>query len=125
VPNKILALMTLLLLCFGLIEDKIYLSSFIVPSLILVFFIAMLLLFPKSILGGGDIKYMMVVGLFLPYVIFPLFLLVTGVLQTFVLLYKQKVKKRRVAAMVPIMFISVIITQLIVHFGFYPLSKYA
>jgi Flp pilus assembly protein protease CpaA len=125
VPNKILALMTLLLLCFGLIEDKIYLSSFIVPSLILVFFIAMLLLFPKSILGGGDIKYMMVVGLFLPYVIFPLFLLVTGVLQTFVLLYKQKIKKRRVAAMVPIMFISVIITQLIVHFGFYPLSKYA
>lgn len=124
-PNKILALMTLLLLCFGLIEDKIYLSSFIVPSLILVFFIAMLLLFPKSILGGGDIKYMMVVGLFLPYVIFPLFLLVTGVLQTFVLLYKQKIKKRRVAAMVPIMFISVIITQLIVHFGFYPLSKYA
>jgi len=124
VPNVLLGTMSLMLLYFGLIEDKIYLSSFIVSFLVLLFFIAVLLLFPKMILGGGDIKYMMVVGLFLPYLVFPLFLLVTGVLQTLALIYKQFYKKRRVVAMVPVMFASVVLTQLIVYLGFYPLAKY-
>ncbi|MEA3384045.1 MAG: prepilin peptidase [Campylobacterota bacterium] len=121
VPNVILGTMGLMLLYFGIIEDKVYISSFVVPILILCFFIVLLLLKPKMILGGGDIKYMMVVGFFLPYLVFPLFLIVTGVLQTFALLYKQNVKKRRIVAMVPIMFIAVIITHFVVFFGFYPL----
>ena len=124
VPNVLLGTMSLMLLYFGMIEDKIYLSSFIVPFLVLLFFIAVLLLFPKMILGGGDIKYMMVVGLFLPYLVFPLFLLVTGVLQTLALVYKQFYQKRRIVAMVPVMFASVVLTQLIVYLGFYPLAKY-
>ena len=115
--------MSLMLLYFGLIEDKIHISSFVVPIIVLLFFVALLLLMPKMILGGGDIKYMMVVGLFLPYLVFPLFLLVTGICQTIVLLYAQVVYKRRVVAMVPVMFFSVIVTQIIVAFGFYPLVK--
>ena len=124
VPNVLLGTMSLILVYFGLIEDKIYLSSFIVPFLVLLFFIAVLLFLPKMILGGGDIKYMMVVGLFLPYLVFPLFLLVTGVLQTLALVYKQFYQKRRIVAMVPVMFASVVLTQLIVYLGFYPLAKY-
>lgn len=118
-PNSIIGTMTLMLLYMGWIEDKIYISSFIVPVLILLFFIIILLLMPKIILGGGDIKYMMVVGLFLPYLLFPLFLIVSGSLQTVALLYTQKVQKRRVVAMVPLMFISVLITQWIVFMGWY------
>jgi len=119
VPNIIVGTMALMMFYFGWIEDKIYISSFIVPSLILLFFIIILLIMPKTILGGGDIKYMMVVGLFLPYLVFPLFLLVSGVLQTLALLYAKKVKKRRVVAMVPLMFISVLIAQGIVAMGWY------
>ncbi|MEA3353624.1 MAG: A24 family peptidase [Campylobacterota bacterium] len=122
VPNVILGTMGFMLLFFGLIEDKIYMSSFAVPLLILLFFIAILLLKPNMILGGGDIKYMMVVGLFLPYTLFPLFLIVTGILQSLTLLYMQNIKKRRVAAMVPVMFVSVVITQFIAAMGIYPLT---
>ena len=121
VPNVVLLTMFILLLFFGIIEDKIYISAFIVPISILGFFIILLLLNPKMILGGGDIKYMMVVGFYLPWLVFPLFLIVTGLLQSFALLYAQNVKKRRVVAMVPVMFLSVVLTQLIVYFGFYPI----
>ncbi len=124
VPNKILLTMSTLLLFFGLMEDKIYISSFFIPLLVLLFFIVLLLLKPTMILGGGDIKYMMVVALYLPYMIFPLFLIVTGVLQSSVLLYTQNIKKRRIVAMVPLMFISVVLTQIIVYSGYYPLYKY-
>jgi len=115
---------SVMLLFYGVIEDKIYLSSFIVPFLVLCFFVVVLLLMPKMILGGGDIKYMMIVGLYLHYLVFPLFLLITGVLQTFALLYAKKVKKRRVVAMVPLMFVSVVISQVLVYFDLYPLAKY-
>ena len=124
VPNVIVGTMSVMLLFFGIIEDKIYLSSFIVPLIILSFFIAILLLMPKMILGGGDIKYMMIVGFYLPYLVFPLFLLISGVLQTITLLYAQKVRKRRVVAMVPVMFASVVIAQILVYFDLYPLAKY-
>jgi Flp pilus assembly protein protease CpaA len=110
-----------MLLFFGLIEEKIYISSFITPILILIFFIILLLLKPKMILGGGDIKYLMVVGFFLPTLAFPLFLIVTGILQSLALIIQQKIKKRRVVAMVPIIFLSVVITQIIILNNLYPL----
>ena len=89
--------------------------------MILGFFVVLLLLNPKMILGGGDIKYMMVIGFYLPWLVFPLFLIVTGILQSAALLYTQNIKKRRVVSMVPLMFLSVVLTQFIVYLGFYPL----
>ncbi|MEA3228646.1 MAG: prepilin peptidase [Campylobacterota bacterium] len=121
VPNITLIRMTIMLLLIGLIEEKIDISSFILPTMILLFFILLLLLKPTMILGGGDIKYMMVVALFLPYIMFPLFLIITGTLQSLALLYTQNIKKRKIVAMVPIMFSSVILTQLITELGYYPL----
>ncbi len=124
VSNKILFIMTLLLLFFGVIEEKIYITSFIMPLIVIIFFIILLLLKPTMILGGGDIKYMMVIAFFLPYLMFPLFLIVTGILQTVALLYTQNIRKRKIVAMVPIMFLSVLVTQIITFFGYYPLYHY-
>jgi Flp pilus assembly protein protease CpaA len=76
------------------------------------------------ILGGGDIKYMMVVAFFLPYLLFPLFLIITGILQSLALLYTQQIKKRHIVPMIPIMFFSVFLTQLIAYLGYYPLYSY-
>jgi len=117
VPNNILVVMFFLLLIFGVIEEKIAMSSFIVPLLVLLVFIAILLSFPKTILGGGDIKYMMIVAFFLPYSLFPFFLIITGILQTIALILQQKLRKRRIVAMVPLMFASVLITQILSYFG--------
>ncbi len=121
VPNTILWSMLVMLLFIGLIEDKIYISSFIVPVIVLCFFIILLLLNPKMILGGGDIKYMMIVGLYLHWTIFPTFLIVSGLLQTLTLVYIQNIKKRKIAAMVPIMFISVVIAEILNILGLNPL----
>jgi leader peptidase (prepilin peptidase) / N-methyltransferase len=113
VPNNILIVMFFLLLIFGIIEEKIDISSFVVPILVLLVFIAILLSFPRTILGGGDIKYMMIVAFFLPYSLFPIFLIITGILQTIALILQQKLRKRRIVAMVPLMFASVVMTQIL------------
>jgi len=114
--------MTIMLLYFGLIEEQIYLSSFIVPIIVFCLFIVILLLMPKTILGGGDIKYILVVSFYLPWMLFPLFLIISGLLQTVALLFAQKLHKRRIVAMVPLMFISVIITQILNYYGLNPLQ---
>jgi len=124
VSNIFLLRMIIMLLFIGLIEEKIYISSFIVPTIILSFFVLLIILKPTMILGGGDIKYMMIIAFFLPYILFPLFLIVTGILQSLALLYTQQIKRRRIVAMVPIMFFSVVLTQIIALFGYYPLYKY-
>jgi len=120
VPNNVLISMFVMLLFTGWIEEKIYLSSFIVPIIILVFFIILLLLNPKMILGGGDIKYMMIIGFYLNWIFFPLFLVVTGILQTFALIYIQNIKHRKIAPMVPIMFLSTIIVEIVSLYNIYP-----
>lgn len=108
------------MLIFGLLESKIYISSIGLSLSVLLFFIAVMLINPRMILGGGDIKYMMVVALFLGIKPFALFLVITGLLQTFALLYMQKIRKRKIAPMVPMMFLAVIIVQLLMYSGFYP-----
>ena len=122
VPDIILLSMTIMLLYFGLIEEQIYLSSFIVFIIVFCLFIVILLLMPKTILGGGDIKYILVVSFYLPWMLFPLFLIISGLLQTVALLFAQKLHKRRIVAMVPLMFISVIITQILNYYGLNPLQ---
>ena len=120
VPNNILITMSIMMLIFGLLESKIYISSIGLSLAVLLFFIAVMLINPRMILGGGDIKYMMVVALFLGIKPFALFLVITGLLQTFALLYMQKIRKRKIAPMVPMMFLAVIIVQLLMYSGFYP-----
>ena len=120
VPNDLIISMSIMLLIFGFIESKIYISSIILSSLVLLFFIAIMLINRQIILGGGDIKYMMIVALYLEIQSFAIFLVITGLLQTFALLYMQKIRKRRIAPMVPIMFLSTIIVEILVALHLYP-----
>lgn len=120
VPNNIVIAMSIMMLVFGFMESKIYISSIILSLVVLIFFIIIMLIKPTMILGGGDIKYMMLVSIFLGVQSFALFLVVTGLLQTIALLYIQKVKKRRIAPMVPLMFLSVIIVELLTINKVYP-----
>lgn len=120
VPNNVLIAMSLMLIVFGIFESKIYINSIVLSFIVLLFFILLLLLKPTMILGGGDIKYMIVVAFYLGVHSFALFLVITGILQTFALLYVQNIKKRRVAPMVPMMFLSVIIVESLTALNLYP-----
>lgn len=120
VPNNIIITMTIMLLIFGFFESKIYISSILLSLGVLLFFIIVMLINRQIILGGGDIKYMIIVALFLGIKPFALFLVITGLLQTFALLYMQVIRKKRIAPMVPMMFLSVIIVESLVYSGLYP-----
>lgn len=120
VPNNLIITMFIMLFVFGFLESKLYISSIILSLSVLLFFIAIMLINRQIILGGGDIKYMMIVALYLGIQSFALFLVVTGLLQTLTLLYTQKVKKRRIAPMVPIMFLSTILVEILVALQLYP-----
>jgi len=122
VPNDLVLTMTLMLLVFGFLESKIYISSIVLSLGVLIFFSTLMLINRNMILGGGDIKYMMLIALFLPLKSFALFLLITGVLQTLALLYMQKIRKRKIAPMVPMMFLAVILVELLVLADLYPLK---
>ena len=114
--------MSLMLLVFGFFESKIYISSIVLSLIILIFFVIIMLINRQFIIGGGDIKYMMIVGLYLGISSFALFLIITGLLQTITLLYIQNVNKRKIAPMVPVMFLSVIITEILIKYNFYTLK---
>ena len=119
IPNITLFTLFIFLITFGFLENSINLYSFALALVILVFFVIILILMPKAILGGGDIKYIMVIAIYLEPILFPLFLLCTGLCQMLFLIYYQKVKKRRVAPMAPAIFLAVIICQSLNSFGFY------
>lgn len=120
IPNVTILALTLFLISFGFLENQINLYSFIIPLLILLFSVIILIIMPSMILGGGDIKYMMVIALYLEPLLFPLFLICTGLTQMFFLLFYQKIKKRRTSPMAPAMFLAVIISELLYKFNFYP-----
>lgn len=120
VPNNLLIAMSLMMVIFGFLNQNLYTSSIILSFVILLFFIVLLLLNPTQILGGGDIKYMMIIGLYLGVTLFPIFLIITGILQTLTLLYMKRIKKRRIAPMVPVMFFSVIIVDMVVLLNLFP-----
>ncbi|MDZ7818436.1 MAG: prepilin peptidase [Aliarcobacter sp.] len=94
VPNDLIITLSLMLLIFGFLESKIYISSIVLSLVILIFFIIIMLINKKLIIGGGDIKYMMIVGLYLGVSSFALFLIITGLLQTLSLIYVQKINKK-------------------------------
>jgi Flp pilus assembly protein protease CpaA len=120
VPNNIVIAMTVMMLSFGFLESKIYISSILLSLLVLLFFVIIILLKRDLILGGGDIKYMMLIALYLDVQSFALFLVFTGILQTLSLLYVQKIAKRKIAPMVPFMFLSVFVVDVLVAFKIYP-----
>lgn len=120
IPNITIATSLLFLLIFGWFEGKLEFISFILSFAILIFFIILLIIMPKMILGGGDIKYMMLIAIYIQPILFPLFLLSTGIVQIFFLIYFQQIKKRRVAPMAPAMFLAVIVTELLFYLGVYP-----
>lgn len=122
VPNNILIAMSIMMIIFGIFESRVYTSQIVLTVIVLFFFIFLLLINPELYLGGGDIKYMMVVAFYLGVQAFALFLIVVGVLQTLLLIYVQNVKKRRFVPMVPAMFLSVIIVEILVVLDIYPIK---
>jgi len=120
IPNVTIIALTFLLIPFGFLENQINFYSFIIPLLILSFFVIMLFIMPKMILGGGDIKYMMVIGLYLEPLLFPLFLISTGITQMFFLIYYQNLKKRKTSPMAPAMFLAVVISEVLFNLNIYP-----
>lgn len=116
VPNEILITGTICLLLFGSFYEYFTLFNFLIPIIVFVGFILLLLIKPNMVLGGGDIKFMMFVGLYLNPLLFPMFLVITGLLQTFWLVYKQNIKKEEMTPMVPPMILSVFITEILFYF---------
>ncbi|XOB62607.1 prepilin peptidase [Campylobacterota bacterium DY0563] len=113
IPNLIIFTLFLFLIIFGFLENQLNLYSIIISFSILFFFIFFILLFPKVILGGGDIKYIIAIGLYLEPLSFPYFLIFSGIFQTIFLFYYKSIKKRRVAPMAAPIFFSVIFTKFI------------
>lgn len=120
IPNVTIIALTLLLVSFGFLENILDLYSLIIPLLILSFFVIILLIMPTMILGGGDIKYMMVIGLYLEPLLFPLFLTLTGIIQMFFLIYYQNFKRRKTSPMAPAMFLAVMISEVLFSLNIYP-----
>jgi Flp pilus assembly protein protease CpaA len=119
VPNNIVIIFISSLLLLKIIAFKLTFSLFILPFIILILFILILLIFPKYILGGGDIKYFIIISFYLnDPLIFSYFLIISGILQSFWIFYRQKYKKRRVAPMIPILLFSVFLIDLFLLFGF-------
>ncbi len=119
IPNILLITLSTILLIFGYIENNLNIYSFFVLLLILFFFVIIIIIFPKMILGGGDIKYFMVVALYLHPLYFPIFLLFCGIFQMILLIYFQKIKKRRTAPMAPAILFSVLFTEIIEYLNIY------
>lgn len=120
IPNITIFSLFIFLVIFGYFEEQLSYISFIISFAILLFFVIILLIMPKQILGGGDIKYMMLIAIYINPMLFPLFLLFTGLIQMFFLIFVQKFKKRKVAPMAPAMFLSVVFVDIIFNMGFYP-----
>jgi len=123
VPNKILGMLLIMLIISGLFENRLNVNSFFISFSLLVFFSILILVKPKMILGGGDIKYMMIVAIYLQPILFPFFMIITGIVQSLFLIYAKFVQKKRKVAMVPAMLLSVVISSLFYNSSFFPFDK--
>ena len=120
VPNDILLSMFLMLVIFGILESKLNIISFFIALLVLFFFSILVLINRKMILGGGDIKYMMVVAIFIEPLLFPFFLVITGIFQSILLIFVKTVDQKNSAVMVPSMVLSVVISDFFYHSSYFP-----
>lgn len=103
--------MFVMLLYFGIVEKRIIFLNFFWPIAIISFLAILYTINRRLYIAGGDVKYLMLVGFYLEANIFIYFLLLFVLSQFFVLQYIRKVKKRRYAAMVPVMFFSVVVVD--------------
>jgi len=120
VPNNILLTLICMLLIFGLLENRLDINSFFIAGALLIFFSGLMLINQKMILGGGDIKYIMVVAIFLEPILFPFFLIITGIVQSFFLVFTQFIQKKEKTAMVPAMLLSVLMSQWLYTTSYFP-----
>jgi len=120
VPNSILLTLFCMLIIFGLLENRLNINSFFIAFALLVFFSGLMLINRKMILGGGDIKYIMVVAIFLEPILFPFFLIITGVVQSLFLIFIQFICKKEKTAMVPGMLLSVLLSQWLYTSSYFP-----
>jgi len=120
VPNSILLTLFCMLIIFGLLENRLNINSFFIAFALLVFFSGLMLINRKMILGGGDIKYIMVVAIFLEPILFPFFLIITGVVQSLFLIFIQFICKKEKTAMVPAMLLSVLLSQWLYTSSYFP-----
>ena len=123
VPNKILFTLLIMLIISGLFENRLNINSFFISFSLLVFFSTLILIDRKMVLGGGDIKYMMIVAIFLEPILFPFFMIITGITQSLFLIYSQVILKKQKVAMVPAMLLSVIISSWFYTSSFFPFVK--
>jgi len=121
VPNDILLTLLCMLLVFGLLENRLDINSFFIAGALLIFFSGLMLIKQKMILGGGDIKYIMVIAIFLEPILFPFFLIITGIVQSFFLVFIQLILKKEKTPMVPAMLISVMLSQWFYATSYFPL----
>ena len=121
VPNSILLTLLIMLIIFGLLESRLNINSFFIAFALLSFFSALILINKKMILGGGDIKYIMLVSIFLEPILFPFFLIITGVVQSLFLIFTQLICKKEKTAMVPAMLVSVLMSQWLYTSNYFPL----
>lgn len=110
VPNELVSVLFLFVVLFGLINGTLNLYGFIVAFGLLIFFFLLYLL-KLGYVGGGDVKYLLVVSIYLEPLGFAYFLLICGVLQILFLVFYKRIKKRRFAPMVPAMVLSVLIYE--------------
>ena len=120
IPNISIGTLFVFLLIFGFFESRLDPYGFALAFGVLALFIIILMISPKLNIGGGDIKYMMVVAIYLEPILFALFILLSGIVQTIFLIYFQKIKGRLETPMVPAMFIAVILAEMSFYLGIYP-----
>ena len=120
VPNNILLTLVVMLIIFGVFENRLNMNAFLIATALVLFFSSLIIVNKNMVLGGGDMKYMLVVAIFLEPFVFPFFLIITGVMQTIFLTFAQVVQKKQKAAMVPAMLISVILSNFLYSSSFFP-----
>lgn len=112
VPNELVGVLLLFVVLFGLINGTLNFHGFIVAFGLLMFFFLLYLL-KFGYVGGGDIKYLLVVSIYLEPLGFAYFLVICGFVQILFLVFYKRIKKRRFAPMVPAMVLSVLIYEIL------------
>lgn len=120
VPNIMTKSMLALMVIFGLLEGTLHINSIIVAFIVIVFFVVLILIDKKMTLGGGDIKYIALVALYLSPLEFAYFLILSGILQTLHLTYTKVVLKKNEGYMVPAIFLAAMLTDVAFKNGLLP-----
>ncbi len=110
-PNIIMSTLFLFVIVFGFLENKITQLSIVCFFIMFILFCLVLLLNRKAIIGGADIKYLLIITLYLKPIEFAYLLIISGVIQTIIIIYFKKIKKRRTSPMIPTIFFSVLLIQ--------------